>query len=116
MTFRVLGDGSTGPLYSLTFCLSAQGMLGVDGVQGSKGNIVSMVEVGDSGPRNKDPSMTSLLVCNRGLREKWGPQVSRETLGLWYEQRRPLHFKGFLSPTEIMETHLSYRAFLGLRA
>lgn len=39
-------------LYLLTPCLSSQGMPGVDGVQGSKGNIVSTVEVGVRGPCN----------------------------------------------------------------
>lgn len=39
-----------GYFYFLSSYLSSQGFPGVDGVQGSKGNIVSIVEVGDSRP------------------------------------------------------------------
>lgn len=64
--FRILGDRSTGPFYILTSCLSSQGMRGVDGVQGSKGNIVSMVHDGDSGPCNKDPTMNNYSLSALG--------------------------------------------------
>lgn len=76
------------------------------------------MEVGDSGPGSRDPTFTSLLVCDRGLREKPDQQVSRETQGSWYEQRTLLEFKRSESfpPTEIMRMHLSYRVFLVLRA